>query len=187
MLSVGCKPKNAMSEAISRMVDEHPKLQMQDVYKSFYQDRFGSEHMIGDTAAVREYLLQELEVAATDTVTNPYCEPVGAQGRHVRIYLRCVNEGLLSAEQLSDAFIRSAKPSTQPEQSWVDEWEQIEETARQCGICCSEEDSRQLRRAADMNRAVRHSDAYRDAYHPHYRIVEKGIVEREFQALRRKD
>ena len=180
---VGCTKQNDTAQAIRRMVEQYPQTAMQDVYKSFYQDRFGAGHMISDTAAVREYLLYELTVAATDTIANPYCEPVGAQGRFVRVYLRCVNEGLLSAEQLLDAFIRSARPSDQPTPSWADEWTQIEQTAHQCGLTCSEEDSRQLHQAAQTNRAVHHSDTYRNAYHPHYRIVERTIFENEIQAL----
>ena len=31
--------------------------------------------------------------------------------------------------------------------------------------------------------AISHSPEYREAYHPHYRIVEKGIFEREIKPL----
>ena len=178
----GCT-KNDTAEVVSRMAKQHPQTMIQDVYKSFYQDRFGSGHAIGDTAAVREYLTYELAVAAADTVTNPYYEPVGAQGRYVRVYLRCVNEGLLTEEKLLEAFVRSALPSEQPEQSWSDEWAQIEKVARQCGIPCTDEENRQLQQAAQGNHAVHHSEAYRNANHPHYRIVGRTIFESEIKPL----
>ena len=139
--------------------------------------------MISDTAAVRAYLLYELGLAAADSVSNPYYETVGAQGRYVRVYLRCVNESLLTAEQLLDAFIRSAQPGKQPEQSWTDEWSHIEQAAREAGVSCSEEENRLLQQAAQNNQAVHHSETYRNAYHPHYRIVRRDIFENEIKHL----
>jgi len=178
-----CTRQNDISEAIDRQVAHYPQTAMQDIYKSFYQDRFGSEHMINDTAAVREYLSYELAVAVTDSVPNPYYEMVGAQGRCVRVYLRCVNEELLTEGQLLDAFIRSAKSANLPELSWADEWAHIEQAAREAGVPCTEEESQLLRQAAQGNRAVHHSDAYRNAYHPHYRIVKRTIFENELKTL----
>lgn len=180
---VACNEHSNTEFAIFRMVEQHPQTTLQDIYKSFYQDRFGAEHMISDTAAVREYLLYELAVSAADTIPNPYYEPVGAQGRYMRVYLRCINEGLLTAEQLSDAFIRSARPSEQPQQSWAEEWTEIEQTAQQVGIAFTDEESRFFRQAADSLWAVHHSEAYRNAYHPHYRIVERTIFENELKPL----
>ena len=184
MTLAACAPeKNNTGEAIARQMNDFPQSGMQDVYKSFYQDRFGPGHMIADTAAFGEYTRYELAVAAKDTVANPYFEPVGAQGRYVRVYLRCVNEGMLTAAQLTDAFIRSTVPAEQPEQSWADEWSAIEQAARQAGMSVSEEDSRQLMQAAQDNRAVHHSEAYRNAYHPHYRIVRRDIFNKEIKPL----
>jgi hypothetical protein len=139
--------------------------------------------MITDTLAVREYLLHEVSVAAADSVPNVYYESVGACGRYVRVYLRCVNEGMLTAEQLSDAFLRSARPQEQTGQSWADEWKNIERIASRTGVTCPAELSELLREAAETERAVHHSEAYRNAYHPHYRIIERSIFARELQAL----
>ena len=181
---VACdNPQTEIAEAVSCMAEQHPQATLQDVYKSFYQDRFGAEHMISDTAAVQEYMMYELVISSADTVPNPYYEIVGAQGRYVRVYLRCVNENLLTAEQLLDAFIRSARPAKQPEQSWADEWSHIEQTARQWGMSCTDEENRLLQQAAQNNQAVHHSEAYRNAYHPHYRIVRRDIFENEIKPL----
>ena len=180
LLSVACTRHNAVIDAVQAQLAEYPASRLQDVYKTFYQDRFGSGHMIADTAAVRAYLLYELELAAEDSVPNPYYEPTGAEGRYVRVYLRSVNEGLLSADELFEAFIQSAQPAQQPEQSWAEEWDAIVGQIRQAGITFPdfEQDNEQLKIAAQANRAVHHSDAYRENYHPHYRIVEKSIFQK---------
>ena len=178
-----CNQQSDTADAIRRMIEQHPQMTMQDVYKSFYQDRFGPGHMIGDTAAFNKYSRYELAVAATDSVPNPYYEPVGAQGRYIRVYLRCVNEGLIPADLLFDAFLRSTVPAQQPKQSWEEEWSDIEQTARELGVTASDEDCEALRQAAKDEQAVHHSDTYRNAYHPHYRIVRRDIFENELKPL----
>ena len=178
---VACHQPDNVADAIGRLVAHYPQSSLQDVYKSFYQDRFGPGHMIGDTAAFNAYNRYELAVAAADTVPNPYYEPVGAAGRYVRVYLRCVNEGLISAEQLFDAFLRSTVPAGQPRRSWADEWSCVENTARELGVTASEEERETLRKAAKTEQAVHHSEAYRNAYHPHYRIIEKTIFNSEIK------
>ena len=44
-----------------------------------------------------------------------------------------------------------------------------------------EEDETGLTGAAQFYRAIHHSHAYNTAYHPHYRIVERGIFEKEIK------
>lgn len=174
-----CRPDAA--DAIRRMQAQCPDIALQDIYKSFYQDRFGAGHMLTDTAAVRAWLISELQTAAIDTVLNPYFEPTGAKGRFVRVYLRCVNEGLISADLLFDAFARSAVPVPQSEPAWSDEWQSLMEAAQKAGVPCPEDDCQQLMHAANLGAAVHHSDAYRNACHPHYRIVERTIFDKEIR------
>ena len=50
----------AFRMAIERQLAVYPESTLQDVYKAFYQEHFGPEHMITDTAAVRNYLDYEL-------------------------------------------------------------------------------------------------------------------------------
>ncbi len=176
-----CAKQNNASNAIERQVVRYPQSTLQDVYKSFYQNHFGPGHMIGDTAAVHAYQLRELGVAAADTMPNPYYEPVGSDGRFVRVYLRCVTEGLISEETLFDAFLRSVTADPDSEHSWADEWAQVEQAAVKAGVPATEEERIVLREAAQANRAVHHSEAYSKAYHPHYRIIERTIFEKEIK------
>ena len=166
---------------IDRQLRDFPQSRLQDIYKSFYQSFFGAEHLITDTVSVRAYLREEIAVAATDTVANPYYEPTGANGHFVRVYLRCITEGHITEQQLSDAFLRSAQPQQRMEawhRLWLDE---IVPTARKAGLDFSKEELDELTNASRQDRAVRHSDDYRNAYHPHYRIVERHIFEKEIK------
>ncbi len=169
----------AMRSAIEMQLVTYPESTLQDVYKSFYQEHFGPGHIISDTASARRYLVRELsEMGKTQ---SPYFESTGSQGDYVRVYLSAVADSLITAEQLLDAFVRSANLWQEPAVSWMEKWETIVSIiqANKMEIEGFETDLPLLTEAARNSQAVHHSRRYNEAYHPHYRIVERGIFERE--------
>jgi hypothetical protein len=169
--------------AIERQMTAYPKSTLQDIYKSFYQDRFGPGHMITDTASARSYLMRELsEMTNTSAV---YYEPTGSEGRHVRAYLSAVADSLITAEQLLDAFVRSANTDKRESKDWEAEWNCIVGVITKHGIVLNDfdKDVAMLNEASRNRQAVHHSRAYNEAYHPHYRIVERSIFEKELRPL----
>ena len=169
----------AVRSAIERQLATYPESTMQDIYKSFYQEHFGPGHIISDTASARRYLMRELSEMG-ETV-SPYFEPTGSQGDYVRVYLSAIADSLISAEQLLDAFVRSANLWQEPTVNWMEKWEAIVSIiqANKMEVQGFETDLPLLTEAAQNNQAVHHSRRYNDAYHPHYRIVERGIFKRE--------
>ncbi len=169
----------ALHSAIERQLVTYPESTLQDIYKSFYQEHFGPGHIISDTASARRYLMRELsEMGKTQ---SPYFEPTGSQGDYIRVYLSAVANSLITAEQLLDAFVRSANSRQEPTVSWMEKWETIVSIiqANKIELEGFETDLPLLTEAARNNQAVHHSRRYNEAYHPHYRIVERGIFERE--------
>ena len=183
--SVFAQPMDTLSvrQAILQMMESYPQANLQDIYKSFYQDRFGPGHIISDTASVRRYLMQEL--SEQDLSFPVYYEPTGSEGRYVRVFLAAVADGMVPAELLLDAFVRSANSIQDIEIEWVDEWENILRIikANKIEINGFDADAPGLSEAAKDNRAAHHSRAYNAAYHPHYRIVERSIFEKEIKPL----
>lgn len=176
----GCKsPKSSptVREAIERQMATYPESTLQDIYKSFYQDHFGPGHLISDTAMVRDYLYSEL--SANDITSPVNFEPTGSEGRYVRVYLSAIADSLITAEALLNAFIQSANAVQPPETEWITEWENIVKIIRENKIKVNgfEEDVDKLTEAARQNQAIHHSRAYNAAYHPHYRIVERQILD----------
>ena len=172
----------AIRTSIERQMVAYPESTLQDIYKSFYQDRFGPGHMISDTATARSYLLRELsEMSEASAV---YYEPTGSEGRFVRVHLSAVTEGLISVDHLLDAFVRSANIA-KTETNWEAEWDAIVGIITKYGIQVKgfETDAHSLKEASRNRQAVHHSQAYNAAYHPHYRIVERGIFEKELRSL----
>ena len=171
----------AMRSAIERQLVTYPKSTLQDIYKSFYQEHFGPGHIISDTVTARRYLM--LELSEMGKTASPYFEPTGSQGYYVRVYLSAIADSLITAEQLLDAFVRSANSRQEPAVSWMEKWETIISIiqANKIELEGFETDLPLLTEAARNNQAMHHSSRYNEAYHPHYRIVERGIFEIELK------
>ena len=171
----------AVRSAIERQMATYPESTLQDIYKSFYQEHFGPGHIISDTASARRYLMRELsEMGKTQ---SPYFEPTGSQGDYVRVYLSAVADSRITAEQLLDAFVRSANSRQKPVVSWMEKWQAIISIiqANKIELKGFETDLPLLTEAARNNQVVHHSRSYNEAYNPHYRIVERSIFERELK------
>ena len=171
----------AMRSAIEMQLVTYPESTLQDIYKSFYQEHFGPGHIISDRASAQRYLMREFsEMGET---SSPYFEPTGSQGDYVRVYLSAVSDSLIIAEQLLDAFVRSANLWQEPTISWMEKWEAIVSIiqANKIELEGFETDLPLLTEAAQNNQAVHHSRRYNEAYHPHYRIVERSIFERDLK------
>ena len=171
----------AMRSAIKRQLATYPESTLQDIYKSFYQEHFGPGHIISDTASTRRYLMRELsEMGETQ---SPYFEPTGSQGDYIRVYLSAIADSRITAEQLLDAFVRSANSRQKPVVSWMEKWEAIVSIiqANKMELEGFETDLPLLTEAAQNDQAVHHSRRYNEAYHPHYRIVERSIFEIELK------
>ena len=168
--------KAALRMAVERQLGDYPQSTLQDVYKAFYQEHFGPEHMIADTAAVRSYLDYELS-AMGDERGSLYYEPIGLNGDYVRVYLKAVKDGLITADELLQAFIDSASAPHSHDYEWENLWNTIVEIIDEIRPGFGTAERKELRQASERNQAVHHSRAYNDAYHPHYRIVDRHIFE----------
>ena len=168
---------------VTGLLQSYPEARLLDIYKSCFQDQMGAEHLVGDTASARGYLLQELETTSADGLLPWYYEPCGVDGRHVRVSLRAVHDGLISAEDLLDAFIRSANATDRPSvEQWAMKWHDIIGVIDSMGLDLPNyQDDKSFIEdiLAQGHYAISHSPEYREAYKPHYRIVRRDIFEQE--------
>ena len=155
------------------MIEHYPAATLQDLYKTCYQDFFGAEHLMRDTAAARQYLHSELEQCGEqDLSAMPLREPTGFRHRFVRINLRNIQEGYMTEEALLILFIDAAGKENSVHDDWASEWQKIETIALQIHPAWKNKElQKELRKAADLQAAVRHSEAFRNTYNPHYRII----------------
>ena len=176
---------NGVDDFVCRQLTAYPLSRLLDLYKSLFQDYMGAEHLISDEQTVKAYLDKELESVALDELLPWYYEPCGLNGNYVRVSLRVVKEGLISPEALLGAFIRSANDAHRPTlEQWTLKWHSIVAEIDQMDLRLPEyeQDRKMIEQVLSSGQyAISHSPDYRNAYHPHYRIVRRDIFDREIR------
>lgn len=162
----------------------YPASRLLDIYKSCFQDYMGAEHLVADPAGVAKYLDYELQQIGDEERQSEYYEACGPGGRFVRVSLLAVKDGKIDRDSLLDAFVRSAKVERPSLVSWQDTWKQYLLTidSLELQLLHYTEDRAFIDSVLQTGHyAISHSQEYRQAYHPHYRIIERGIFEREIK------
>ena len=191
---------------VNRQLQIYPKSRLLDIYKSCFQDYMGAEHLVSDRQRVKAYLDEELNTTSLDDLMPWYYEPCGIDSCYYRVSIRAIKEGIITEDQLLDAFIRSAngrssesrqarldgrvvtdegaanseaRPSVE---SWSERWHKMFGTIDQMKLDLPnyQEDKQFIDSVLSVGKyAISHSPDYREAYRPHYRIVERNIFEKE--------
>ena len=172
---------------INRQMQTYPKSRLLDIYKSCFQDYMGAEHLVSDRQRVKAYLDEELNTISLDDLMPWYYEPCGIDSSYYRVSIRAIKESLVSEDLLLNAFIRSANSEKRPSvESWSERWHKIIGTIDQMKLDLPnyQEDKQFIDSVLYVGKyAISHSPDYREAYQPHYRIVERNIFEKEIKSL----
>ena len=172
---------------INRQMQTYPKSRLLDIYKSCFQDYMGAEHLVSDRQRVKAYLDEELNTTSLDDLRSWYYEPCGIDSCYYRVSIRAIKESLVSEDLMLNAFIRSANSEKRPSvELWSERWHKIIGTIDQMKLDLPnyQEDKQFIDSVLSVGKyAISHSPDYREAYHPHYRIVERNIFEKEIKSL----
>ena len=146
----------------------YPLMQPTDGVKLLYQNEFGGGHMIRDAESCLQFLRREYATVEKDPQALRE-ESIG--NGMVRVYLPALTDEELEA--LGQRFLRSAAQHTGDKARFLEKLELLRRLTREgCFGFDSEalEDYLQAYKAAGYP-MVSHSDAYRNAYRPAYRVV----------------
>ena len=172
---------------VSRQLQTYPKSRLLDLYKSCFQDFMGAEHLVVDHQRIKAYLDEELNSVTLDDLMPWIYEPCGIDSSYYRVSIRAVKEGLISEGMLLDAFICSANCSNRPSvDEWNERWHKMIGTidGMQLNLPQYNKDRQFIDSVLSVGKyAISHSPEYREAYRPHYRIVERSIFEQEILPL----
>jgi hypothetical protein len=172
---------------VTKQMQTYPKSRLLDIYKSCFQDYMGAEHLVSDRERVKAYFDEELQTTSFDDLMPWYSEPCGVNGQYIRVSIRAIKENMIAEDVLLDAFIRSANSDMRPTvESWRDRWHKIVGTIDQMELNLPnyQQDRAFIDSILSVGKyAISHSPEYREAYRPHYRIVEKSIFENEIKPL----
>ncbi len=168
-------------QSVERQMSLYPKSTLQDLYKHFFQDRFGPGHILSDTSASANYLKKEL--AKSKRFDGAEYEPTGYLGNFYRVNLSIIKDGKVDFSTFFKAFVRSMEDfKLMPIEEWKIEWKKILNVIALMKLdlpyfkqdCLSIDEL--LKKG---NYVMHHSRIFNDTYELHYRIIEKEIFEKE--------
>jgi hypothetical protein len=168
-------------EAIAALLREHferrPQMRGTDAYKLLFQGVFGVGHILGEGA--RRRLEEEAEsLDLNDHPSETLTERVSMDGSMVRVNLRPYLRRGLPLDRLYMAMEETSKEPSAPEQFHF-AWSVFHELASSGAIEVDGEELDFLHRELQREgpRPHHHSESYRDAYYPAYRVVKRELLE----------
>lgn len=175
----------SIREAVERQMRTYPLSTLRDLYKNFFQDRFGPGHIVSDTTSAGNYLRSEL--AASERFGGAPYEPTGYRGDFYRVNLSVIKEGLVDYSTYFGAFVRSVNAIQPPSvEVWKAEWKEINAIISNMDLRLEhcEPDSLEIDHLLEEGKYVmHHSRIFGETYDPHYRIMNKEIFEKEILPL----
>ena len=152
---------NELDALIQRHKTRYPQMQTLDLFKLIYQNEFGSGHLVHDPVHCRERLLSEYRAC---TAGAQLLEPIG--NGYSRLYLGNARTEGYDPGLLADVFLASAHRQDGDAQQFLQKAQSLKayEDAGEVDqwICWATQN-----RFAPFS----HSEAYRQAYQPAYRVV----------------
>lgn len=147
---------------------EYPSAQIEDIFKFLHQSAFGCGHMVSDEEGALEYI--EKEKNSVSCSSENKIEML--DGEFCRVHLTCLNKGM-RAQTLARLFYLSSKCKS----SGLGALQQKLRTARELvkeellPFSLEEFDTALNEWKGEGFCARHHSDAFRQAYSPSYRVI----------------
>ena len=185
--SASAENSSPVIDRVREMLDRYPESEVRDVYKLLFQAYHGAEHALVDESAVRRFL--EIEWRGIGAIepdeSHPLFEPVfipDVTPPLFRLHLGPAKASGMSVEIILDEFVKAGSefPVCYPvdgrelSDAFQEAWAEVGRAISEGNISLGLEDYSQF--SAEMEAAgwppVHHSEAYCEAYNPHYRLVE---------------
>ena len=164
-----------MKDILAWHARTHPSIQPQDVIKLCYQAVFGAEHLLTDGRKARAYFDREWDSVAP--IDIPLYEIISTQ--YVRVNLKAWKHAGLPREWLFRMFFLTASNSAEAGCADLQRaFDFVDETAAEQPLPFSQQEWRAARLAYEQQGggAVHHSEGYRTAEHPAYRVIDRHYI-----------
>ena len=150
-------------------LQRYPLMGPEDCAKLIYQSEFAGEHMIADAEQSLEWVRRELE--ETEACNGEIFEEIG--DGIARLHLGPAKAAGMSPEEINQRFVSSAAKAKVTKEGQEQKLRLLERLCREDRTPFSVgelSDFLEKYRAAGCP-ALHHSEGYRKAYAPHYRVV----------------
>ena len=170
-----------MDERLKYLIEEHverrPEARVQDIYKLLYQGVFGVRHIISERAW--DVLLEEANRIRLDKhLEDPLIEPVSPDESMIRVNLRqYINLGG-DLRELYDVMRKSAD-YIGDDSIFLDYWSQFKRLVYDGEFYFPVEEIDEIDERVRLEgvKPMHHTEPYRIAYYPAYRVVLKEFFE----------
>jgi hypothetical protein len=155
-----------------------PKANLIDYYKLFFQGTFGPGHIVTDKKQAYDNLVKELKDFGTSEL--PFLQDISFINPYCRISLEIIEKKLMELDEFFDLFMESSNyPNTLSPIEWNEAWIDIENILFQ--ILPKLKDTKLIEMLhdnlyGDKLPMFRHSEQFRETYHPHYRLIRKDLI-----------
>ena len=175
------KEVDKITKLIKSEFELHPKAQLIDYCKLFFQGTFGPGHIISDNNSAMEFLENELEKSSIFEEKD--FQNISYINDFYRVNINVINKGMVSFDDFIDAFLKSVKLKNEINyKEWYETWKNIEQQIIMMKIPIEKikEQSAELLGIIKDKQLMSHSKIYRTTYSPHYRLISSE----KFQKLR---
>jgi len=167
-----------VSQLLSAHLARYPAMQLDDIYKLLHQAALGPGHAVDNPAAARKRLDEEM-AALGEAPAELLQDVISADGRLGRVHLRPYLESGGNPDTLHRAFVETANSYPASPDKLAKFCGCLGDLAATGGIPFTREEvlSYFEKIARDGYPVVHHSEAFRRAYHPAYRVVAVDLLQ----------
>ena len=168
--------RGRIEELLREHYERRPLMRATDFYKLLYQGVFGVGHIMGDSAW--DWLRREAEGLELEDLPGEFLlEEVSADGSMVRVNLRPYLRLGLPLEGLFEAMNETALQEGSNEE-FLEAWDVFKRLVASGDIQIDSGELKTLDQELQREGPSphHHSEAYREEYHPAYRIVRKEFL-----------
>lgn len=161
-----------IGQLLGRHLQRYPGMELADIYKLLHQAAMGPGHAVRDPEGARAMLRAEMQSLSVGP-PDPIADPISPDGKLARIHLHPYVAAGRDPNALADAFVQTAQRFTASPEKLAKFCGCLGDLADAQGIPFSRTQVGEYFDAiiAQNYPVVRHSDAYRTAYRPAYRVV----------------
>jgi len=158
--------------------DKYPLMTFIDYLKIIYQNTFGPGHF--GSGPSLQMLIDAIKSEAMVATSNTGALLVDIGFDYVRVDLQVIRQNLMTAETLGKIFHESMKklPGKDDIHAFRERVDMLVDMIDQGLITLSQVEQRAVLAKIDFDHPapLTHSNQYREAYQPHYRVVSKTIL-----------
>jgi len=161
---------NDIKKIILDNYKEYPKSEIQDIFKLLYQNEFGCGHLIADDKSSFERLKCEWDSSPVGNYGKLF-EPIG--NGFSRMNIEAAKSFKIPIEIYHEMFLHSAEKKTGTIEGFLSKAEAVKELCIEGELPFLALDVDEFLRKweKDGYTLFSHSDSYKNAYHPAYRVV----------------